>query len=70
MDCLVRISARQKFDGDVGASTRTFNDAMVRTNQFRRSISGRMKLRDARVRLLPMTPIKMLMSMSIGMKKN
>ncbi len=43
MDCLVRISARQKFDGDVGASARTFNDAMMRNRQFRSSISGRME---------------------------
>ncbi len=43
MSCLVRASARQKFDDDVGASTRTFNDTMVRSRQFRSSISSRME---------------------------
>ena len=43
MSCLVRTSARQKFDGDVGASARTFNDAMVWNRQFISSISGRME---------------------------
>ena len=43
MNCLFRTSARQKFDGDVGASARTFNDAMGRNRQFRSSISGRME---------------------------
>ena len=42
MSCLVRASARQKFNGDIGVSTRIFNDAMVRTRQFRSSVSGRM----------------------------
>ncbi|MEY8394788.1 hypothetical protein AALB64_08170 [Lachnospiraceae bacterium 45-P1] len=39
MDCLMRDSARQNFDGDVGPSTRNFNDAMVRDRQFKTTIS-------------------------------
>ncbi|MEY8395960.1 hypothetical protein AALB64_17490 [Lachnospiraceae bacterium 45-P1] len=35
----MRDSARQNFDGDVGPSTRNFNDAMVRDRQFTTTIS-------------------------------
>ncbi|MEY8395006.1 DUF6783 domain-containing protein [Lachnospiraceae bacterium 45-P1] len=31
--------SRQNFDGDVGASTRNFNDAMVRNRQFTTTIT-------------------------------
>ncbi|MEY8395834.1 hypothetical protein AALB64_13665 [Lachnospiraceae bacterium 45-P1] len=39
MNCLMRNSARQNFDGDVGPSTRNFNDAMVHDRQSTTSLS-------------------------------
>ncbi len=40
---MVRASARQNFDGDAVASSRNFNDAMVRNRQLKGSISDRME---------------------------
>ncbi len=39
--CMIRASARQNFDGDAVASSRNFNDAMVRNRQFTILISDR-----------------------------
>ena len=43
MGCMVRTSARQNFDGDVVASSRNFNDAMVRNRWYTSLISGWME---------------------------
>ncbi len=43
VDCMVRASARQNFDGDAVASSRNFNDAMVRNRWFTMLISDRME---------------------------
>ncbi len=40
---MVRASARQNFDGDAVASSRNFNDAMVRNRRFTMLISDRME---------------------------
>ena len=40
---MIRASARQTFDGDAVASSRKFNDAMVRNRQFTILISDRME---------------------------
>ena len=41
VDCMDHASARQNFDGDAVASTRNFNDAMVRNRRFTMLISDR-----------------------------
>ena len=40
---MFRASARQNFDGDAVASSRNFNDAMVRNRQTQTSISNWME---------------------------
>ena len=48
---MVRASARQNFDADAVASSRNFNDAMVRNRRFTMLISDRMEYQ---VKALPL----------------
>ncbi|MEY8395551.1 hypothetical protein AALB64_12145 [Lachnospiraceae bacterium 45-P1] len=45
--------SRQNFDGDVGPSTRNFNDAMVRDRQFTTTITVWMEHAECFSRLTP-----------------
>ncbi|MDE7417992.1 MAG: hypothetical protein K2N44_17095 [Lachnospiraceae bacterium] len=47
---MVRASARQNFDGDAVASSRNFNDAMVRNMRFTILISDRKEYTDFALR--------------------